>query len=83
MTRKLQGSELHFPSVEKEATAIIGAVRKWRHFLVGPRFALVTDQRSVAFMIDNKKRSKIKNNKIQTWRPELASFGYTVKYRPG
>ena len=37
----------------------------------------------MAFMIDNRKRSKIKNNKIQSWRLELASFSYTVKYRPG
>ena len=63
--------------------AIIEAVRKWRHFLAGQHFTLVTDQRSVAFMIDNRKRSKIKNNKIQSWRLELASFSYTVKYRPG
>ena len=34
-------------------------------------------------MIDNRKRSKIKNNKIQSWRLELVSFSYTVKYRPG
>ena len=61
----------------------IEAVRKWRQFLAGRHFTLVTDQRSVAFMIDNRKRSKIKNNKIQSWRLELASFRYTVKYRPG
>ena len=83
MSRTLQGRELHYPPVEKEATAIIEAVRKWRHFLAGRHFTLVTDQRSVAFMIDNRKRSKIKNNKIQSWRLELASFSYTVKYRPG
>ena len=34
MSRTLQGSELHYPSVEKETTAIIEAVRKWHHFLV-------------------------------------------------
>ncbi|XP_041360605.1 uncharacterized protein LOC121376884 [Gigantopelta aegis] len=83
MSRTLQGSELHYPPLEKEATAIIEAVRKWRHFLAGRHFTLVTDQRSVAFMLDNRKRSKIKNNKIQDWRIELASFCYTVKYRPG
>ena len=66
MSRTLQGSELHYPPVEKEATAIVEAVRKWRHFLAGRHFTLVTDQRSVAFMIDNRKRSKIKNNKIQS-----------------
>ena len=83
MSRTLHRSELHYPPVEKEATASIEAVRKWRHFLAGRHFTLVTGQHSVAFMIDNRKRSKIKNNKIQSRRLELASFSYTVKYRPG
>ena len=83
MSRSFQGSEIHYPAVEKEATAIIEAVRKWSHFLSRQPFVLITDQRSVAFMLDNRKRTKIKNNKIQCWRLELASFCYTIKYRPG
>ncbi|XP_076037194.1 uncharacterized protein LOC143022734 [Oratosquilla oratoria] len=83
MSRTLQGSELHYPAVEKEATAIIEAVRKWSHFLARRHFTLITDQRSVMFMLDNRKRTKIKNNKIQEWRLELASFSYTIQYRPG
>ena len=34
-------------------------------------------------MLDSRKRTKIKNNKIQGWRLELASFSYTITYRPG
>ena len=83
MSRTLQSSELHYPPVEKEATAIIEAVRKWEHLLARQHFMLITDQRSVAFMLDNRKRTKIKNNKIQGWRLELASFSYTIQYRPG
>ena len=83
MSRTLQNSALHYPSVEKEAAAIIEAVRKWRHLLASQHFTLVTDQRSVAFILDNQKCSKVKNNKIQVWILELASFCYTVKYRPG
>ena len=67
MSRTLQGSELHYPPVEKATTAIIEAVHKWRHFLAGRHFTLVTDQHSVAFMIDNRKRSKIKNNNPGDW----------------
>ena len=33
MSRTLQGSELHYSVVEKEATTIIDAVRKWSDFL--------------------------------------------------
>ena len=43
MSRSFQGSELHYPVVEKEATAIIEAVRKWNHFLSRQHFTLVTD----------------------------------------
>ena len=65
MSRTVQGSELHYLAIEKEATAIIEAIRKRSHFLLRNTFTLVTDQRSVAFMLDSRRRSKIKNNKVQ------------------
>ena len=79
MSRSLNKS----PAVEKEATAIIEAVRKWRHLLLRNHFTLITDQRSVSFMFDNRQRTKIKNTKIECWRVELAEFSYTIMYRPG
>eukprot|EP00794_Sanderia_malayensis_P006675 gene6675-7432_t len=51
--------------------AIIEAVRKWKRFLAGRHFKLKTDQRSVVYMFDNKKRTKIRNKTIQGWRLEL------------
>ena len=51
MSRTLQCSELHYPAVEKEATAIIEAVRKWSHFLARRHFTLVTDQHSVGLCL--------------------------------
>ena len=48
MSRTLHGSELHYPAVEKEATAIFEAVRNRTHFLSQQHFTLVTDQRSVS-----------------------------------
>ena len=49
-SRTLSGSELKHSSVEKEAAAIVEAVRKWRHYLTGKHFTLITDQKSVAYM---------------------------------
>ena len=83
MSRTLQGSELHYPAVEKKATAIIQALRKWSDFFARREFTFITDQGSVVFMLDKHKRTKIKNNKIQGWRLELAAFSYVIKYRPG
>ena len=46
-------------------------------------FILMTDQRTVAFVLDSLRCSKIKNDKIQQWRVELAVLTYVIKYRPG
>ena len=34
-------------------------------------------------MFDNRKRTKIKNSKIQSWRLELAEFTFEIQYREG
>lgn len=82
-SRTLSDSEKRHSSVEKEAYAIVEAVRYWRHFLLGRYFRLITDQRSVAFMFDMKHGSKIKNEKITRWRLDLSCYSYDIVYRPG
>ncbi|XP_059848515.1 uncharacterized protein LOC132406667 [Hypanus sabinus] len=82
-SRTLQGPEIRHSAVEKEAQAIVEAVRHWRHYLAGKRFTLLTDQRSVAFMFSNQQRGKIKNDKILRWRIELSTYNYDILYRPG
>jgi len=82
MSRNFQGSERHYAPLEKEATAIIEAFRKWKHFLVRQTFTIVTDQRSVAFMMSTRPRTKVKNSKIESWRQEMASLHH-IKYRLG
>ena len=49
-SRTLNVNKLRHSSIEKEATAIVEAIRKWSHFLQGCRFHLITDQKSVSFM---------------------------------
>ena len=82
-SRTLKAHERKHAAVEKEACAIVEACRKWRHFLTGRRFLLVTDQEAVSYMFDKANRGKIKNSKIQRWRVELSCFDFDIKYRPG
>jgi hypothetical protein len=63
-SRTLHPSEIQHHAVEKEAAAIVESIREWRHFLIGRQFKLITDQKSISFMFDNKRKSKIKNVKI-------------------
>jgi len=82
-SRTLHGPEALHSAVEKEAQAIIETVRHWKHYLIGRRFTLKTDQRSVSFMFDKHQKSKIKNDKIMRWRMELSCFDFDIVYRPG
>ena len=82
-SRTLQGSELKHPPTEKEAAAIIESICHWRHLLTGKYFKLITDQKSVVFMLDKNVRSKIKNDKIYRWRVELSCYTFDIIYRKG
>ena len=70
----LSESECQHASIKKKAAAIIEVLRKWRHYLMGCHFTLVTDQQSVAFIFNCRKYGKIKNDKILRWRTELACY---------
>ena len=82
-SRTLHGPELKWPSVEKEACAIVESVQHWRHYLTGHRFTLRTDQRSVSFMFNQTRKGKVKNDKIYRWRLDLSCYNFDIVYRPG
>lgn len=82
-SRTLSKSEKFHSAVEKEAAAIMEALRKWRVFLLGRPFKLVTDQQALSFIFNKKQSSKIKNDKIMRWRLELSPYNFEIVYRPG
>ena len=72
--RTLSTTEQRHSAVEKEAYAVVEVLRKWKHLPLGKHFTLITDQRSISFILDMRRTSKIKNDKILRWRLELATF---------
>ncbi|XP_077969875.1 uncharacterized protein LOC144424417 [Styela clava] len=82
-SRTLGKSELRHPAVEKEAAAIVEAVRKWGYLLHGKRFKLITDQKALAYISRKNHKSKIKNTKLKLWKLELSIFDYEIVHRPG
>ena len=50
-SRTLSPCEIKHHAVEKEAAAIVESVREWRHFLVGRKFKLITDQKNSCLTI--------------------------------
>ena len=46
-SRKLKDHELNYPMHDLELAAVVHALKRWRHFLLGHRFELHSDHRSL------------------------------------
>lgn len=77
-SRTLNETEGRYATNEKEALAIIWAVKKYQPYLYGNRFTLVTDHKPLTFI-----KTSEKNSKILRWRLELENFDYDVIYKQG
>ena len=75
-SEKLIGHDLNLAAPKKKAFAILRAVQHWRMILLGQRFTILTDQRSIATIFNSDKTSKIKAERMVRWKILLAEFSY-------
>ncbi|GMJ14651.1 hypothetical protein HRI_005134300 [Hibiscus trionum] len=63
----------------REMFAITQAVGKWRPYLLGRRFTIITDQRSLRELT----QQTIQTPEQQRWLSKLIGYDFEIKYRPG
>ena len=62
-----------------ELAAIVFALKSWRHYLLGERFELFTDHKSLKYLFSQKDL----NLRQQRWMEFLASYDFEIAYTPG
>ena len=76
----LNSTQRNWPTWKREGYACLRAIEKWRHYLIGNHFTLVTDHSANTYILDpSRSHPPIINN----WIILLSQYSYTVRHRPG
>ena len=79
ISHALSGTQRRWAVIEKEAYAVVYAIKKLRPYLYGARFTVYTDHKPLKSLFTK----EMNNTKVQRWGVLLAEYGATIEYRKG
>ena len=78
-SKHLNDAQAKWSTTEKEAYAIVHAVKTFYHYLYGTEFTIVTDHRPLEYLMSKKEPT----GRLARWALFLQPFNLGIKYRPG
>ena len=78
-SRQLKTYEVNYPTHDLELTAIVFALKIWRHYLYGRRFEIFTDHKSLKYIFTQKEL----NMRQRRWIELLKDYDCVIRYHPG
>ena len=80
-SRSLNDAEKRYSATERECLAIVWALKKFRHTILGFKVNILTDHRPLLDLF--KKRAFTNNQKFNRWFISVLEFGPNFQYIPG
>ena len=78
-SRTIRNAEVHYSTVHLEALAVVWGVSKYRHYLLGRKFILRTDNSALTYVFKPSKPSP----KLARWAAALLEYDFEVVHKPG
>jgi hypothetical protein len=78
-SRKLKEHEKNYATHDLELAAIVHALKKWRHYLMGRRFELRTDHNGLKYLFDQ----PTLNARQSRWLEFLCEYDFEIKHIKG
>ena len=77
-SRQLWVHEKNYPTHNLELLAIVHALKRWQHYLLGQPFELVTDHKSLWWIFTQPDL----NMRQRRWVEILQEFNFGIKFKP-
>ena len=78
-SRTLQAAERNYHTSEKELLAIVWGLNRFRPYVYGVEFDLVTDHQALTYNTDLRRS----NSRINRWRLSIMEYSYKFIHKPG
>ena len=79
VSKQLSLGQQKWPTIEREAYAIVHSVNKLRQYLLGSKFTVITDHKPLRSLFT----AEMKNARIQRWAIMLSEYGCDIQYQSG
>ena len=84
VSQTLAKAEKQYSQLEKEALAIVFAVKCFHQYLFGNHFVLYSDHKPLERLLNESAPiPQMASSRIQCWALTLSSYRYTIQHRPG
>jgi hypothetical protein len=78
-SRQLKKHEVNYPTHDLELALVVHALKTWRHYLMGKRWEVFTDHKSLKYIFTLKNL----NMRQRRWLELIKDYDLSLQYHPG